>query len=226
VTPRASVVWRWNDRNIVKAQYAEGFRPPTFFELYTPALPGVTPHYPFEVNATTELNYIHKTAGAVFRSTLFQTRITDMLRPGGVTTPGSARARGFELEYSQQITPRLKLDSNVSRVTTRDPRHDNGPDPAAADWLANLGVMYEPIHDTFLGAHFNHVGGRSSASGYDLFDVTVSRHDLFIRGVGVRVGVKNAFNDHPVYLLVRPVGAPEPITFPGRSVWMQLSWKR
>ncbi len=100
------------------------------------------------------------------------------------------------------------------------------PDRAAAGWLANIGMTWQPLNSTFVGARLDHVGDRALGGDFDLVDLTVSRQDVFVRGLGVRLGVKDALNDHPVYLIVRPVGAPEQMTFPGRSVWFQLSWRR
>lgn len=225
-TPRLSVVWRATDRHIFKAQYAEGFRPPTFFELYTPPPPGVRPHYPFEVNETRELNYIFKGTNRVLRATLFQTTLNDLLRPGGQTVPGHTKAAGFEVEWSQQLAANVKLDANASRATTHDARVGGVPDRAAANWLANLGITYQPLTGWFVGARLNRVSDRVIGPDYDMVDVTLSRQDVVVPGLGVRVGVKDAFDDHPVYLIVRPVGAPEQMTFPGRSVWLQLSWRR
>jgi outer membrane receptor for ferrienterochelin and colicins len=226
-TPRVAVVWRVDDRNILKAQYAEGFRPPTFFELYTPPPPHTVPRYPFEVNATTELNYIHKTAGQVVRATLFHTSINDMLRPGGQVVPGHASSQGVEVEWSRQITTRLKVETNASHTNTRDPRNGDNEDPATARWLANAGLTFEVLRDTILGARLNYVENRAGGGGgYDLADFTVSRQEVFMRGLGLRAGVKDAFNDRAVYLNVPPVGPPQPLVYPGRSVWVQVSWKR
>jgi iron complex outermembrane receptor protein len=226
-TPRASLVWRIDDRNILKAQYAEGFRPPTFFELYTPPPPHTVPRYPYEVNATTELNYIHKTAGQVVRATLFHTRINDMLRPGGQVVPGHARATGLELEWSRQITSRLKIETNGAHMTTQDPRNGNQEDLATAEWLANAGLTMQMLKDTIVGARLNYVENRAGGGGgYNLVDLTLSHQDFLMRGLGLRLGVKDALNDKPVYLNVRPIGAPDVLVFPGRSVWLQLSWKR
>src|SRR5206468_566020 len=94
-TPRLSVVWRASDRHIFKAQYAEGFRPPTFFELYETPPPGSVPRYYFEANATTELNYVYRAPGRVARATLFHEVISNMIRPGGFITDPNARANGF-----------------------------------------------------------------------------------------------------------------------------------
>lgn len=225
-TPRLSVVWRATEKHIVKAQYAEGFRPPTFFELYQPPPRGLVPRYPFETNATMELNYIFHTAATVARATLFRSTIRDMIRPGGVVTPGFARATGGELELSRELTRRLKIDANASSVSARDPRAAGGVNLLAPHWLANLAVNYEPLRDTFLGARWNHVGQRDAADGYDLLDLSVSRQNFLASGLSLRAGVKDAFNDRPTFILTRPTGAIEYSVFPGRSVWLQVSWSR
>jgi iron complex outermembrane receptor protein len=225
-TPRAAIVFRATDRHIVKAQYSEGFRPPTFFELYQTPARGVVPRYPFEVNATTELNYIFKSGGRLARATLFRTKVHDMIRPGGVVTTGETRSTGVEGEWSQQLTARLKLDTNTSHISTRDARAAGNPDMVSPEWLGNAALVYQPLHDTFVGARLNYVGDRPTAGGYNLIDLTLSRHNLFIPGLGLRAGLKDALNDHPVYLISRPVGDPLALLYPGRTFWMQVSWSR
>ncbi len=224
-TPRAAVVWRANDRNIFKVQYAEGFRPPTFFELYLPPQAGVVPHYPFEVNATTELNYIFKGANYVFRATEFRTTLRDLLQPGGRTVPGHTSSDGFELEWSQQIAANLKLDANASRATTSDARHAEAPDPASANWLANVALTWQPLASTFLGSRVDRVADRRTGQDFDLVDFTLSRKDVFTRGLSLRAGIKDAFNARASYILVLPRNVMD-LTFPGRTVWLQVSWKR
>jgi outer membrane receptor for ferrienterochelin and colicins len=228
VTPRASLVWRINDHHILKAQYAEGFRPPTFFELYTVPAPGSSPRYPFEHNDTTELNYVYKAAGTIGRVTLFRSIISDMIRPGGVVTAGKAVSVGQEVELSRQVTSWLKVDANASHANTQDPRipgRGTHPDAAAADWMGNLAVYYQPLRDTFVGARLNAVGNRVGGVGYDVFDLTLSRQDLFVRGFGLRVGMKNVFNKPVTYVSVRPTGDTSLSSFPGRTAWVQVSWK-
>ena len=231
VTPRVAIVWRARDRHIVKAQYAEGFRPPTFFELYSPpAPPPFQPRYPFEVNATSEINYIFKSAGRVARATIFRSVINDLVRPGGVVTPGNARALGLELEWSQQINPKMKVDANVSFVDTVDPRApgitpDRG-NAVSAGTLANVALFYRPIPAIFVGFHVNYVGNREGGDGFNLVDLTLSKQDLFVKGIDVRAGVKNIMDDEPVYLTQPPNGPAVGARFPGRSVWVQLGWRR
>jgi iron complex outermembrane receptor protein len=225
LTPRASVVWRVSDRHILKAQYAEGFRPPTFFELYTPPQPRIVPRYPFEVNATSELNYVYRSAGIVGRATLFHSDIRDMIRPGGVVVAGKAKANGAELEVERQLTSHWKFDANASHVKTVDPRFGGTSDAAAASWLGNLGLFYRPFENTIIGARWNHVSGRTAYRGYDTAGFTLSRQNLFFPGFSARAGVGNAFNDSVTYLNTRPTGEVSVSPFPGRSAWFQLSWR-
>jgi iron complex outermembrane receptor protein len=228
ITPRASIVWRATDRHIIKAQYAEGFRPPTFFELYQPVAPNVVPQYPFEVNATTELNYIFRGNNRVGRATLFHTDIRDMLRPGGVFLTRPAHSNGIELEWGQQITPKLKVNANLTRLHTLDPRSTSGSDSdvAAPHALANVMLLYRAPMNVVLGSTWSHVGSRRGGAGFNVLSFTAGRQDVFLPGLGIRAGLRNAGDKSPVYVQVRPNGASANTTYPGRSAFMELTWKR
>jgi iron complex outermembrane receptor protein len=230
VTPRIALVWRASDRHILKAQYSEGFRPPTFFELYSPVPPGRVARYAFEVNATTEINYVFRAANSVGRATIFRSILSNMIRPGGFLTDPNARAQGIELEWSQQLAPAIKVDANVSYVDTIDPRQP-GPgfpersNPIAPPWLANLSLFYRPAHGLVLAGHWNYGSDPEQAEGRNIADVTVSRENLFVQGLDVRAGVKNLFDSDLLYYVVLPTGTPQPSQFPGRTLFVQLSWK-
>lgn len=231
LTPRIAVAWRLSDRHIIKAQYAEGFRPPTFFELYSPIAPGITPRYYFETNSTTELNYVYRAPSHVGRLTLFRANLTNLIRPGGVITDPNARAQGAEAEWSQQVGAPLKVDANVSYTETEDPRTPGPRFPRQANavapkWLGNVALLYRPMHGLILGSHLTHAGERPAGRGYDLTDFTITKQDVAVAGLDVRVGVKNAFDQTVSYFGLRPNGDVEATTFPGRTVWLQLSWKR
>jgi iron complex outermembrane receptor protein len=223
VTPRLAIVWRATDRHILKAQYAEGYRPPTFFELYSPRLPAA--RYPFEVNATTELNYVYRATDMVGRATLFHSTISDMIRPGGFVTPGDTTAKGFELEWTQQVTPAVKVDANLSRTTTEDARINFAPNAVSPEWLGNLSMLWRPVAGIVVGGRLNHIGDRPSGDGYDTVDLTASRQDLIIPGLDLRAGVKNVLDDDVTYQMSVPQGVVS-TTFPGRTFFVQLSWRR
>jgi iron complex outermembrane receptor protein len=230
-TPRVAVAWRINDSHILKAQYTEGFRPPTFFEQYLPPAPGSIPRYYFETNATTELNYVYRAAGRVGRATLFHEVITNMIRPGGFITDPNAKADGAELEWSQQIATPLKVDANVSYTETEDPRAIGAgaprlPNPLAPKWLGNLVVLYRPLRTVVFTTRLSHVGERPRTNGFDLVDFAVTKQDVVVRGLDVRAGIHNAFDQAETYVLVRPTNETNFLHFPGRSVWLQLSWSR
>jgi outer membrane receptor protein involved in Fe transport len=234
VTPRAAAVWRATPSHIFKLQYAEGFRPPTFFEFFSQREPDIE----FEVNATTELNYVFRRQGRVLRATLFHSELRDMIyvrveRPGAPPRFGnyaSARARGAELEWEQELGRRVKATAQVSWVDTRDRRTPRGatiPSPAAADWLWNLTVSARPMRAFVVSGRWNHVGDRNGAGlpGYELVDLSVTRSDLFAPGLQLRLGVKNAAGERVVHPLIQPTGIV-PLVFPGRSAWVQLAYSR
>lgn len=229
LTPRVSLVWRATDRHILKAQYAEGFRPPTFFELYAPPIPNA--RYPFEVNATTEVNYVYRRTASVGRLTVFRSIMSNMIRPGGFVTDPNARADGVEGEWSQQLSPSLKIDANASYVDTVDPRRPGAgaprlPNPVSAAWLGNLSLLYRPGWGVVVGSRWSHVGKRDAGDGFDLVDLTVSRPDVFVHGLDVRAGVKNAFDADVTYLTALPNGNVATNHFPGRSLFVEIGWRR
>src|SRR3569623_1953768 len=79
VTPRASLVWQAAEHHLLKLQYAEGTRAPTFFELYTGQPQGGRADLDFEINRTAEINYVYERPNLTARATLFHTRIDDMV---------------------------------------------------------------------------------------------------------------------------------------------------
>jgi outer membrane receptor for ferrienterochelin and colicins len=226
-TPRISLVWRVNDRHIVKAQYAEGFRPPTFFEFYTPPAPGSVPRYPFETNATSELNYVYRNSGRVGRITLFHSMLSDMLRPGGVVVKGDAWAQGGEFEWTQELGTKLKAGSNLSYAETFDPRvpGGGGANMVSSKYLGNLTLLYRVMPNLIIGGRLNYVGDRIAGKGFRTTDITISRQDLVRPGLGIRVGVKNGLDSDITYLTARPNGTTGVSAWPKRSAWIQLSWK-
>jgi iron complex outermembrane receptor protein len=92
LTPRLAAVWRIDDSNILKLQYARAFRPPTFYEQ---AYPGRDSIGAGEI-ATYELGYILKQPRWEGRLILFQSDLTDPIvfgeddgvYPDGYPRPG------------------------------------------------------------------------------------------------------------------------------------------
>ena len=233
-TPRLSVVWRASDSHILKAQYAEGFRAPTFFEEYGG---GGTRNrnLDFEVNATTELNYVFRRPRMAARATLFHSDLKDMIfGSGGGGRFGNTRdasADGVELEWSQQVTEKVKVVTNVAFVETEDNRNPTltvRDSEAAADWMSDVALLVRPVAHTIVSLHWNHVGDRQVAArgeGYDDLGVTFTRQDLGLQGLSVRGGIKNALDDDIGYIGVRPTGDVDALVYEGRVWWVGVAFR-
>lgn len=238
VTPRLALAWRASDHQIFKIQYAEGFRAPTYFELYDPR--GRRRDLSFEVNTTSELNYVYRRPATVFRATVFRSRLHDMIFPASremiFSNSRRASSTGVEVELEQRLSDRLKLLANMSWADAQDSR----PDPAGRlidsydnpALLANLSLIYQPRPKLTVAARWNHVGDRETPvelgavdRGFDLGYLTVTVHDLFPGGK-VRLGVENLFDQRVSYLFTRPDGLVSSSLFDRRVIWLRVSWSR
>jgi iron complex outermembrane receptor protein len=230
VTPRISAVWRVAENHIVKAQYAEGYRAPTFFELYRD--PG-QPTLDYEVNKTTEVNYIYRRPNLSGRVTLFHSRIDDMIFVGQpfFENDSSAEADGVELEWSQRLGELFRIEANVSTVDAEDSRNQQNETRGiviAAPWMSNLSLFFSPTGDWITSARWNHVADRDETAdddSYDLVDVTLSRKNLFIDGLALRIGVQNAFDEEVIYYSPLPNRNVANL-YDGRTWWARISWIR
>jgi outer membrane receptor for ferrienterochelin and colicins len=243
LTPRVSLAWRINDQNILKGQYAEGFRAPNFFELY--ARGGThNDDLGFEVNGTSELNFVHRRPRTVVRATAFHTKIRDMIfvrppQPGISPVPtfvngfAHARAYGAELELEQELGRTVKAQANVSWVDAVDNRVFGNPadrvPPPAADWLANAVLLWHPRPRTLVGGRWSFVGHRhgvTAVSSDNVLDATLTQNDVLADGLQIRAGVRNIFDHDPRYVFASPVGADSVATFPGRTFFVQAAFSR
>ncbi len=229
-SPRVAAVWQFAEGHILKAQYAEGFRAPTFFELF-PA--SGKPNLQLETIATTEVSYIYRKPKMTGRLTLFHSRLDDMIFPEAGTFGNSveAESRGVELEWEQKITPALKWQANLSYVdswTTRTPSGRNAEDPTSTDWLGNIALLYRPIDNILLSAHLYYVGKRNSTI-VDVDDekrlaISLSAFDLFVKGLDMRIGIRNALEQSEQSVRQVPTGQTN-LDFQDDSiVWAQFSF--
>lgn len=191
-TPRVALVWRARDEHLLKAQHAQGFRAPSFFELF-----GLSANHAldFETIATTEFSYIYRDVNRTGRATVFYSRMSNVIfprapsalsqtrtfafqpppggpppgrPPGGALTfqnSGKGTAFGIETEWEQKLTSRVKASANVSYVDAEDTRNAAdvvSPALGAARWLANAALIVQPSRNITLAAHLYHVGARKT----------------------------------------------------------------
>ncbi|PID73153.1 MAG: hypothetical protein CSB33_05225 [Desulfobacterales bacterium] len=202
-SPRLAGVWRLTDRHILKAQYAHAFRPPAFSEKYSRK--SILAVGNSDVNVSVldsfELGWIYKGRRLECKATAFWQEMDDLLimdGPEGLTNSGELRLLGAELEIDAEITSRLRLNGNLSRV--RAERLDmNSPLESSADWLGNLGLMYRPAEDVTLNLQYRYVGERhrgpldprDKLDACHTLDATLSCFHFLMKGLTLKAGVRN-----------------------------------
>lgn len=234
LTPRASLVFRGSDRNIFKVQYAEGFRAPTFFELYS--LGTRQTALDFEVNQTLEANVVHRRPGLVVRLTGYSSWLPEMIFRNGFDAQGrtlfanraEGRASGAELELERELGPRLKIAANVSWARSKDSRNQQNElrtNAVVPELMANVALIAAPWARTRLAARWHHVGERDASDmrGYEefLFTLTQSR---ILPGLDLRAGARIAAAGGVGYPLV--LVSTSRLGYEPPKVFVELAWSR
>lgn len=246
-SPRLAAVWRAGEHHIFKAQYAEAFRPPTLEERYPgpDAFPGgtTTSDLKEERIRSTEAAYIYRKAGRKLRTTLFHTRIDDLIEffinPGDPPiwrNRGDIETRGVELEWEQEISRRWSWFANVSYVDAEDRLDSDGRLLGAVDWLGNLGVTWRRDGGTSHSLLLRYVDEQEGwelrtrtphtprFDAYTTLDYTFSWRDvLAVDGLRLDAGIKN-LTDRSYESVPTPAQYPEGLTHGERTVWLRLEY--
>ena len=237
LSPRAAAVWRFDESNILKAQYARAFRPPTFYELEYAAQTDLEAS---EID-TFELGYILTKPTWETRATLFHSDLTDPVLFDEVSGDGyvnaeDIRLRGVELEYVRRLGTHWKLDANLSYVDAVRSNSDTAV-PGGARWLGNLALLWRPHERWTAALQLNYIGERSRVdyeSRSDLDDSTTLdltlNYQMAAKGLSLHAGVKN-LGDADLYYpdiltsfggveLIYPDGYPRA----GRRWWISAAY--
>lgn len=236
-TPRVAAVYQMTDEDILKAQYSEAFRPPSFLELSAknnPVLEG-NPDIEGEVIKNAEFAYIHNDGVTVARATVFYSLLHDLIIQDRATrqyqnSESDAITYGTELEYLRPLGTRYKLDGNLTWVHAE---FENTEDhlPGVAGLLGNLSLIFQPAKEYSVVGRLYYVGERSreasdsreSLDGYTTLDLTASAFLLEGRRLTVRGGVKNLLDEAVVY--AAPMNTyPNDYPRPGRELWLGLQY--
>lgn len=205
-TPRLAAVWQVMPGHIIKAQYAEAFRAPTFYEsMYGNNPPDFDNHLRPETVATTELGYLYKGTRSNAGVTLFHSDLRNLIvfdeNRGYVNTQG-AMTQGVELEGRHWLNRDLKLSGNLTWLDTKDDSTGSAI-PGAGRWLANAGLEYRAGENLDFGIQLRHVGergrqpgdSRTSLAGYQVTDVSVRLSNVAsTKGLSLRAGIRNLFD--------------------------------
>lgn len=230
-TPKIAAVYRLGEHHVLKAQYSEGFRAPTFWELYNTG--SVNQGVNFEVMGTTEVSYVYRQPNMVGRLTLYHSKINDRISPGrgGLFNNDSEfESQGAEAEWEQRIGQKFRWLANLSYTDAWHPAPGKDSDQRVggiANWLGNLAFFLRPFPRYMVTGRLLYVGDRYTREGwldrYEIVDFTVSRMDLLTKGLTLRLGVKNLFDDTVIYIDERRDGV-RLNGYQGRTFWVQLSY--
>jgi iron complex outermembrane receptor protein len=235
LSPRIAAVWQITREHILKTQYARAFCPPTFNQLYAknnPYLvgnPGIEP----ETIDTLELSYIYHTDDTIGKAAYFYSNLDDLISAGAGTysNTGSTRIYGVEFELEHQLISKLKLDSNVSLSHSKNSITGDAI-PGVAEWLVDIGIIFEPGRDIAISVQYGYVGKRNRAvedtrdklAGYHTVDTAVSLYNCFVKGLTLRAGIKNIL-DEDVYYASPAFLYPEDYPRPGREWWTKFVYE-
>ena len=239
LSPRLASVWRIDQHNIFKAQYARSFRPPTFLEMSSLALFPGSAEIEGSTIDTVDLGYIYNNISSEYRVTLFISKIDKFIEfvnailpedDNGFRNTESAKMRGIEFELAQKLTKKWDLDTNVSYLDTKD-NNTGQAMPGSTDWIANLGINYQPIARTNLALQYHYTGksyrestdSRDKLTAYNTTDFTLSLRELFGKNISFTAGIKNIFDEdvkYPAPMLTYVDDHPRA----GRQWWLQTSY--
>jgi iron complex outermembrane receptor protein len=237
VSPRFSALWRINDRHLLKMQYAEGFRSPTYIEMFASG-PIPADGIPFEKIDTLEGSYIYRTPNTVFRATVYHSLVYDLIFPRFTPLYNKGlgiRSHGVELEYTRQLRDWLKLMATFSRARSADERSTPPPGPVLlqpslgeANWIGNVALIARANEHWSFGLQWNHIGDRDAYGtpepGYDLVNLGATWKPGRTQNLQVRFGVHNALDHDIVYLGSFGPGVFAPFNYGKRQWSASLEW--
>lgn len=167
-SPRVATVWRLSDRHIVKAQYAEAFRPPTLAEAY----PGpdsiiASPENALlkeEILKSTEASYIYRKANTTLRTTLYHTQIKDLIefyiqpgQPPRWRNLADIDNYGVEIEWVQRIGRHWEWQAGLANTNAIDHLDEDKKLLGSIDRLANVSLIWHGQRSQH-ALHWRYVG--------------------------------------------------------------------
>ncbi len=200
---RLAGVWRPGGAHIIKLQYASGSRLPSFFDI------AQNPDLEPEKMNLYEAGYIYRKPGLVARATVFYAKLDNMIVETGLfpvistTNSGELHTGGAEAEVEYQLTDDYLVSGNLSYADAYDEANTNEVG-GGANWHGNLMLRGKLTENTLLGLRYRFVGERNRTfddtrdelEGYDTVDATLSRYNLLVKGLTLRAGLINAFDEN------------------------------
>lgn len=251
LSPRLALVYRLNENNILKTQYARAFRPPSFAE--SSGIPGIKS----ETVDTVEASHIYKQDKTSFKTTLFESRIYDMITLDDfsyetLNLPKRGIIQGVELEYKYSadsfsigFNGALYKTHMEERTSSYGFKYKAGSFPLAPSVMSNviLTLNQNTTYPTTIWYHY--IAGKERKSEYlltannygylgpsngeiapqDYLNITQQFKGI-TKNLDLSVGAQNVFGK-TVKTLYMPLSQPnnQDIPYMGQMFWMNLLYK-
>lgn len=247
LSPRLAGVWRLADHHILKAQYAEAFRPPTLSEAYpgpdSIAANNTGVELTEEILRSSEASYIYRESGHVVRATLFHTHIKDLIeyfiqpgQPPVWRNLGDIDTYGLELEWEQRLDQAWEWQANLAYVDAKDHLDTDEKLLGSVNWLSTVSLKWNDSDTTYHALSWRYVGEqegweiRTRLLPEDRFDSRNSLDYSFgikqafnIDGLVLSTGIKN-LTDETHNIIPSLSQYPEGLPQGQRSAWLQLEY--
>lgn len=157
--------------------YGEGFRAPTFTDLYAPAAWGPNPELKPENSKTYELQWRAELDDTQLEAALYRTDIEDMIAWGGTRMENVSHARinGFEVSAAREVLD-WQVGVGVSIIDPRD--RDTGHTLArrakrtlSVDLDRTFGTLSAGAGWHVSSARYDNAANTRQLSGYGVFDL-------------------------------------------------------
>lgn len=224
-SPRLAVVHTLNSDNIIKAQWSQAFRPPTFVEMYTNTFvvqgnPEIRP----ETTDIMTLSHVYRSSTLTTRIGVYHQQIqnyidTDFTARKYVNV-GRVSMDGVELEADYQIFDGLNLGVKLGINSVEYTGVNIGDTPG---WLLNTSTRYNMSYDSVIMLSSHHFGGfATQVQEYDpQTQIDASWTYAITPSVTLRSSVKNVLNTSLV--APGPIGSLHDYPQDGRSALVNLT---
>lgn len=198
--PRGGVAWQVDQNNILKASYGEGFRAPTFEELYNNSvvISGTSNLRPEKVK-TYELTYENRYNKLENKITYFHNLFSDIITNNNQNADEYV-TKGIELESKYDLTRGSFIGMNYTYLDAKDDL-TNEDLPDVAKHKGNIFFNYKinrylnSYNHVFLKGKTKRVSSdtRDDVSGYAVFN-TVLKVEKLYKNTEFKLAINNIFN--------------------------------
>jgi iron complex outermembrane receptor protein len=237
-SPRIATVYEISPTHLLKAQYAQAFRPPNYLELYMENNPFEQgdENLKAEMVDTYEAAYIYNNQEEIVRIGIFRSLLQNLIGLkkqndffGNYTDKGAALVQGAEAEFEKRYFDDMTVRAHLSYV---DAKNEADTINRYAALIGSAGLS-KRLYKNFGAALLYRYTGERQRQKYDSreemeaehrFDLTLFNDHTGGKNFNIKAGIKN--------LLDAPAAYPAPTEtyeedYPkaGRNYWLKAEYR-